>query len=46
MFAKWTNIAPTACFDVSKNLQKQVYRYDKPFLKYCKCMYRQDTVYP
>lgn len=33
MFAKWTNIAPTACFDVSKNLQKQVYRYDKPFLK-------------
>ena len=36
MFAKWTNIAPTACFDVSKNLQKQVYRYDKPFLKYWK----------
>ena len=37
MFAKWTNIAPTACFDVSKNLQKQVYRYDKPFFKYWKC---------
>lgn len=37
MFAKWTNIAPTACFDVSKNLQKQVCRYDKPFLKYWKC---------
>ena len=37
MFAKWTNIAPTACFDVSKNLRKQVYRYDKPFFKYWKC---------